>query len=83
MSDSESESHAQGCVLTQKKPALRRDVYVENKLYMAFSIDNCVVTNQGGYYTKRGVSITGVCVRIKIWMCTYKSFTILRPYGLG
>ena len=45
---------------------------------MAVCMNKCAVPSWGGYGTLRGVSISGGCVRIKGWVCTYKS-----PYSFN
>ena len=43
MPDNESGLHTQGCVLTQKRPVLRRGVHKAKNIYMAFCIYKCAV----------------------------------------
>ena len=41
--DNESGFHTQGWVMTQKKPVLRRGVYVANNMCMPFCMNKCAV----------------------------------------
>ena len=43
MPDNESGFYTQGCVLTQKRPVLRRCVYKAKNIYMSFCRHKCAV----------------------------------------
>ena len=42
--DNEIGSHTLGCVLTEKRPLLRRGVYKAKNICMAFCMDKCAVS---------------------------------------
>ena len=43
--DNGSRFHTQGCVMTQKRPVLRRGVYKAKDIYIAFCMNECAVTS--------------------------------------
>ena len=73
MTDNESGCpHARLCADT-KEACITKGVCVAKNTYTAFCLNNCAVPSLGGYGTYGGASISGMCVRIKGWVCTFKS----------
>ena len=73
MPDIESGSHTQGYLLTQRRHVLGRGVHKAKNIDLVFCMIKFAVPSWRGYGTSVGASISGGCVRIKGWVCTYIS----------